>query len=61
MINIFLLTISHALGSFENANEKISEMMYVSTETNVTIKNTYHEITQWKRHEKHLFILSSFT
>ena len=44
MINIFLLNTSHALGSFENVNEEISEMMDISTETNITIKKMYMDL-----------------
>ena len=63
MIKILLLTTSHALGSFENVNDKISEMMDISTETNVKIKNMYHEFTQWKRNNnkcKHIFIFLGY-
>ena len=63
MIDIFLLTTSNALGSFENIDEKISELMDVSTETNATVKKIYHEIAQSKRHNnrsKYIFIFLAY-
>ena len=59
MITIVFLNTSHDIGSLENMNEKISEMMNISTETKFTIKNMYHEFTQWKQYDnmsKHVFI-----
>lgn len=56
-INIFSLITSHDLGSIKNVDEKISEIK-------VTMKNMYHEFTQWKQQDnrsKHIFIYSSVT
>ena len=57
MINIFSLITSHDLGSVENVDEKISEIK-------VTVKNMYHELTEWKQQHnrcKYIFIFCSVT